>query len=623
MRDSYILGISCFYHDAAAALIRNDKIVAAVQEERFTRKKHDASFPIHAIRYCLSEAVISIDQLDAVVFYDKPLLKFERLLVTYYQYAPKGLLSFVKAMPVWLRQKLFLKREIRNGLLEIESFDLKKLKLLFTEHHLSHAASSFYPSPFPEAAILTLDGVGEWCTTSIAVGDDRGIAILRELHFPDSIGLLYSAFTYYLGFKVNSGEYKLMGLAPFGNKSSESYRRFKEMILSTLVQVQEDGSILLNMRYFDFAVGLKMIREKKWKQLFGLPVRQPDEELNQEYCDLALAIQHVTEDIVMKIALEVKRLTSQDYLCLSGGVALNCVINGIIRRKKIFKDIYIQPAAGDAGGALGAALSARHQYFGSKRVNHSEIDMMEGSYLGPLATTAEIRSIIHQYNAIGEEVMDDHELNNRVVEQLVAGKVIGWYQGRMEFGPRALGNRSILGDPRNPEMQKKINLKIKFREGFRPFAPSVLEEDKELYFDMATPSPYMLAVHPLKGSQLVDPPEGYESWDIKKKLECPRSHLQSVTHVDLSARVQTVNSKSNPKYWALIKEFKAQTSCSVLINTSFNVRGEPIVCSAEDAYTCFMRTEMDFLVINNFLFEKQVQPRWDDNEKWKTEFTLD
>lgn len=613
-----ILGISAFYHDSAAAIIQDGKVIAAAQEERFTRKKHDSSFPSNAVIFCLKYAGVSIEELDAIAFYDKPFLKFERLLETYYAFAPKGLQSFVMAMPVWLKEKLFLKRTIYKELSEIESFDKKKLKLLFPEHHLSHAASAFYPSPFQDASILTIDGVGEWATASISKGEGNKITVLKELHFPHSAGLLYSAFTYYLGFRVNSGEYKLMGLAPYGNPQSEEVKHFERLIKTELVDIKSDGSIWLNQQYFDYAAGLRMANDKKWEKLFGFSKRVPESPLEAIHCNLGLAIQNVTEEIVVKMAEEAKRLTNAEYLCLAGGVALNCVVNGKLLQKNIFKDIFIQPAAGDAGGALGAALAAYYIFFEKERTQIDEPDSMDGSYLGPEFSDLDMELMARHFKAEYTFINDFEKMCEKTASLIGEGNAIGWMQGRMEFGPRALGNRSILGDPRNPEMQKKLNLKIKYRESFRPFAPSVLEEDASQYFELEKSSPYMLLVQPVKQQLWNDLPANYHSLPLMEKLYFERSSLPAITHIDHSARIQTVNKKTNFRYWQLISAFKKATDCSVLINTSFNVRGEPIVCIPEDAYQCFMNTEMDYLVIGNYLFDKKKQPNWKQENKTET-----
>lgn len=618
-----ILGISAFYHDSACAIIQNGEILAAAQEERFTRKKHDASFPSNATSFCLKYTGLSIDELDAVVFYDKPLLKFERLLETYYSFSPRGLQSFLTAIPVWLKEKMFLKKLLRDGLREIEPYNKKKLKLLFPEHHLSHAASSFFVSPFEKAAILTIDGVGEWATASICLGEKNKITTVKELRFPHSLGLLYSAFTYYCGFKVNSGEYKLMGLAPYGVANSPEVEKYTELIKSNLIKIYEDGSIWLNQDYFDYATGLKMTNNSRWKQLFGVPVRQPESELTQEYCNLALAIQNVTEEVVLRMALEAKRLTGSENLCLAGGVALNCVANGKLQNENIFEQIYIQPAAGDAGGAIGSALAAHHIYFNQPRETVKHFDTMQGAYLGPEFSDLDIRLVAKKFKAVFEH-FDDFELLASQTAQLMAnGKVTGWFQGRMEFGPRALGNRSILGDARNSEMQKQLNLKIKYREGFRPFAPSVLDEDKQEYFYLTSSSPYMLLVQGVRDERRKSLPANYNELSMREKLYHQRSDLPAVTHIDFSARIQTVHSETNERYWKLINAFKQLTGYSVIVNTSFNVRGEPIVCTPEDAYKCFMRTEMDYLVLGNFLFDKKQQPEWKEIVSWQEEYQLD
>ncbi|MBR9921636.1 MAG: carbamoyltransferase [Bacteroidetes bacterium] len=618
----YILGISAYYHDSAAALLSNGQVVSAAQEERFTRIKHDPAFPSNAIRYCLEESGLDIDQLDAVVFYDKPLLKFERLLETYYGFSPKGVSSFVNSMPVWVNEKLMLKRNIRRGLKDIQAFDKNKLNLLFSEHHLSHAASAFYPSPYEEAAIITLDGVGEWATASICKGNGKEISVLKELHFPHSLGLLYSAFTYFLGFRVNSGEYKLMGLAPYGNPNSKDTERFGKIIREKLVSIKEDGSIWLDQKFFRYATGLRMIPDKKWAKLFGMERRKPEDDLLQIHSDLAWAIQDVTEEVVLKLASEAKRLTGLDNLCLAGGVALNCVANGKLEKAGIFNSIYIQPAAGDAGGALGAALAARYIYFGEER-SVGEGDAMSGAYLGPSYDAKDVKRLSNKFSAPFKEYLNSKSLYKDLATLLDQGNILGWFQGRMEFGPRALGGRSILGDPRNPEMQKTLNLKIKYRESFRPFAPSVLAESAHLYFEMDSDSPYMLMVHPVVSAQRKEVPENYRSLPLREKLYTLRSDIPAVTHVDFSARIQTVSADTNPPYHALLKAFEDLTGCGMLVNTSFNVRGEPIVCTPEDAYRCFMRTEMDYLVIGQCLFAKKEQPKWTDKDHWQETFKLD
>jgi len=618
-----VLGISAFYHDSAAALVEDGQILAAAQEERFTRKKHTPDFPVNAIRFCLEFAGNTIDELDAVVFYDKPFLKFERLLETYYEFSPKGLISFLTAIPVWIKDKLFLKKLIIEELKKIETFDKKKLKVLFLEHHLSHAASAFYPSPFDEAAILTIDGVGEWATASISHGKDNKITLYKELRFPHSVGLLYSAFTYYIGFTVNSGEYKLMGLAPYGNPESKQTINFIKLIKENLVDIREDGSIWLNQDYFQYATGLRMTNNKKWERLFGFQVRQPESKLEQIHCDMAYAIQNVTEEIVMKMALEAKRLTNSKNLCLAGGVALNCVANGKLLKSGIFNDIYIQPAAGDAGGALGAALAIPFLYLDQPRKVNSTMDSMLGAYLGPEYSDKEIILMCRKYKAVFNSYKDFASLCSDVADLICEGNVIGWFQDRMEFGPRALGNRSILGDARNTEMQKKLNIKIKYREGFRPFAPSVLIEDCVDFFELDKPSPYMLLIADVQKQRRKTLPSNYAELPLWEKLYYIRSDVQSITHLDFSARIQTVHKETNPKYWQLINTFKEKTGYGVIVNTSFNIRGEPIVCSPEDAYKCFMRTEMDFLVIGNHFFVKTEQSDWQNKEKWMEKFTLD
>lgn len=619
-----ILGISAYYHDSAAAYIEDGVIIAAAQEERFTRKKHDPGFPSHAVQYCLSEAGVHLSDLDAIVFYDKPLLKMERLLETYYAFSPKGLLSFLTAIPVWLKEKMFLKRMLYDELFAIGKFDKKKVKLLFPEHHLSHAASAFYPSPYDDAAILTLDGVGEWATASIGHGQGNKLSILKELKFPHSLGLLYSAFTYFLGFKVNSGEYKLMGLAPYGRHASPEVAHYKKLIREVLVDIKSDGSIWLNQEYFNYATGLRMVHDAKWEQLFGFPTRESESILEQKHCDLGLAIQEITEEIVILMAQEAKRLTGSKACVLAGGVALNCVANGKLKDAGIFESIFIQPAAGDAGGALGAALAAHYIYFDQARVvDTTRMDAMSGSYLGPSYSDKEIEQMAKQHQAVFTHYADFNELSAKTAELLAEGNVIGWFQGRMEFGPRALGGRSILGDPRNPEMQKKLNLKIKYREGFRPFAPSVLAEDVSDYFECDTISPYMLLVHGVQPTRRNAMPANYEQLDMMDKLYFLRSDLPSITHIDYSARIQTVHAETNPRYHQLISDFKAKTGVGVVVNTSFNVRGEPIVCTPADAYRCLMRTEMDYLVVGNYIFDKKTQTPWAESDDWKKEFVLD
>ncbi|HTE08798.1 MAG TPA: carbamoyltransferase [Flavitalea sp.] len=598
-----ILGISAYYHDSAAVLLLDGKIVAAAQEERFTRIRHDASFPSRAIEYALRESGLPIEKINAVTFYEKPFIKFERLLETYHAFAPAGVKSFVKSMPTWIKEKMFLKSRIRN---ELSKFGKLQAPLYFPEHHLSHAASAFYPSPFGEAAVLTVDGVGEWATTTICRGEGNSIELLKELHFPHSVGLLYSAFTYYIGFRVNSGEYKLMGLAPYGNADAEQTKLFRKKIVEELVDLRADGSLLLNMEYFEFATGLRMTNDAKWATLFGLPARKPESEITAAHMNLALAIQQVTESILVKLAVQAKKLTGSVNLVMAGGVALNCVANSKIIRVAGFNQCWIQPAAGDAGGALGAALAVWHISMKKNR-EYAKTDGMQNSLLGPSYGDMDVERMIRGQGAIGKRIPDLQELCNCAATLLAEGKVLGWFQGKMEFGPRALGNRSILGDPRNAGMQKKINLSIKFREGFRPFAPAVLEEDAPQYFDCIDPSPYMLTVASLLPLLRHAQPEGYENLSWQERLYHQRSDIPAVTHIDYSARLQTVNKESHSVFHQLLSAFKSITGVGMLVNTSFNVRGEPIVCTPQDAYRCFMSTEMDCLVIGNFIFRKEEQ----------------
>lgn len=601
-----VLGISAYYHDAAAALVWDGRIVAAAQEERFSRQKHDPSFPEQAIAYCLTESGLQLDQLDAIAFYDKPLLKFERLLETYVAYAPSGLRSFVKAMPVWLKEKMFLKRELRNALEAIGGKEVRNIPLLFPEHHLSHAASAFYPSPFSEAAILTVDGVGEWCTTMIAHGKGGDIKSLRELHFPHSLGLLYSAVTYYLGFRVNNGEYKVMGLAPYGNKDGEAVARFGRCLREELVHLQTDGSCWLNPAYFTYATGLRMTNDIRWKALFKLDRRKPEEPLEQIHCDLALAFQQFIEEAVLQLALTAKQLTGAENLCLAGGVALNCVANGKLAERGLFKHIFIQPAAGDAGGALGAALAAVYLK-GQTGREITQPDAMQGACLGPNYSRAEIERWLRAQGVNYKATETEEELCGNISQALVDGKVVGWFQGRMEFGPRALGHRSILGDPRSAEMQRTINLKIKFRESFRPFAPIVLEEEAAQYFDLTDSSPYMLMVHQVKTAHQSAQPNDYSSWPMAKKLAHVGGDFPAITHVDGSARIQTVREEIHPLMAKLLRTFKAHTGIGMLVNTSFNVKDEPIVCTPADAYRCFQQTEMDVLALGPFILTKEKE----------------
>ena len=675
-----ILGISAYYHDSAAALIRDGEIIAAAQEERFSRKKHDARFPKNAIAYCLKEAKIDLRELDRIVFYDKPLVKFERLLETYLAYAPQGFRSFLAAMPIWLKEKLYLKTMLKRDLAAIANCKTNQLpSLLFTEHHQSHAASAFFPSPFEKAAVLCLDGVGEWATTSVWLGDGNQLTPQWEIDFPHSLGLLYSAFTYYTGFKVNSGEYKLMGLAPYGEP------KYVDKILNYLIDLKDDGTFRLNMDYFNYTVGLTMTN-KKFDQLFEGPPRQAEGKLTQREMDIAASIQVVTEEVVLRLCRTVKKELDVDYLCLAGGVALNCVANGRILREGIFKDIWIQPAAGDAGGALGAALAIWYQYCEQTRTvsanstansreslkselittnpaveertevltvnqvvatvaaveERTEVltanqavatvaksvahltchDQMRGSYLGPRFTDAEILEYLDAVQASYHR-LEDAELMPQLAEILEQGNVVGWFQGRMEFGPRALGGRSIIGDPRNAKMQSVMNLKIKYRESFRPFAPSILAERVADYFEIDHSSPYMLLVAPVKASLRIPMTAEQEQLFGIEKLNIPRSEIPAITHVDYSARIQTVHKETNPRYYDLISHFEERSGCSIVVNTSFNVRGEPIVCTPEDAYRCFMRTEMDYLVLENYLLPKSEQIPWKQDDAWKNEFELD
>jgi carbamoyltransferase len=610
-----ILGISAYYHDSAAALVREGSIIAAAQEERFTRKKHDAGFPAHAVSYCLAEAGIKLSDVQCVVFYDKPLVKFERLLETYLAYAPRGLSSFLAAMPVWLKEKLFLKTTLKKELAAVSGLKERDLPpLLFNEHHRSHAASAFFPSPFERAAVLCLDGVGEWATSSVWFGEGNRLEAKWEIDFPHSLGLLYSAFTYYTGFKVNSGEYKLMGLAPYGEP------RYVDLIFEHLVDLKEDGTFRLNMDYFNYAAGLTMTN-RKFDELFGGPPHKPEEPSTQREMDIARSIQAVTEEIVLRLARTVHRELQVPYLCLAGGVALNCVANGRILREGPFEDIWIQPAAGDAGGAVGAALSVWHEYLGNPRFV-SGTDTMRGAYLGPRYSTEEILRYLDSIGARYER-LEDAALMPRLAEILADEKVVGWFQGRMEFGPRALGGRSIIGDARSAKMQSVMNLKIKYRESFRPFAPAVKVEKVSQWFEIDRPSPYMLLVAPVQERRRIAMNEEQQQLFGIDKLNVPRSDVPAVTHVDYSARIQTVQSNTNPRFHSLLDAFEARTGCPVLVNTSFNVRGEPIVCTPADAYRCFMRTEMDYLVLENVLLAKQNQPEWKETGDWRKEFTLD
>jgi len=605
---NYILGISAYYHDSAAALLCNGEIIAAAQQERFSRKKHDHGFPKQAINYCLRSAAISAAQIDYVAFYDKPFIKFSRILETYLTYAPKGLSSFVMAIPLWLKQKLWIPDLIGKEMGE-------KVTVLFPEHHESHAASAFFPSPFQEAAFLTIDGVGEWATSSFGIGHDNRVEIISELHFPHSLGLLYSAFTYFTGFKVNSGEYKVMGLAPYGEP------RYVQTIYDHLIDLREDGSFQMNMDFFNYAAGLRMTNARFGK-LFGGPPRKPESPLTQRDMDLARSIQEVTEEIMIRMARFVKKVTNQRYLCLAGGVTLNCVGNGKLLRSGLFDDLWIQPAAGDAGGALGAALIAYHHYLKQPRLAINGRDAQKGSYLGPEYSDQEIQVFLDE-RKIPYQRFDTPDLLEQVSDFIITGKVAGWFQGRLEFGPRALGNRSIIADARSPEMQRTMNLKIKFRESFRPFAPSILAEEVQNWFDLDRESPYMLLVADVREDKRIP----LSTDDRTKKgldlLNTRRSQIPAVTHVDHSARIQTVHRHDNPLYYDLIQCFFKKTGCPVIINTSFNVRGEPIVATPRDAYQCFMRTEMDYLVMGNFILDKSLQPAFDDEEDWKTQYELD
>ena len=591
-----VLGISAFYHDSAAALLDGGEIVAAAQEERFTRKKGDDSFPRHAVDYCLREGRVTIDDVEAVAFYDKPLLKFERILETYLGVAPRGFSSFLKAGPLWIKEKLYTDRAIRDSLGGYTG------KVLYAEHHESHAASAFYPSPFEEAAILTVDGVGEWATASIGHGNGSAIELIRELHWPDSLGLLYSAFTYHTGFKVNSGEYKVMGLAPYGEP------KYVKAIYDNLLDLRDDGSFRLNQSYFNYLSGLTMTNDR-FSNLFGGPPRIPESPLTQREMDLARSIQDVCEEIVLRMVRTAHRETSSNSLCMAGGVALNAVANGRVSRESEFHNLWIQPAAGDAGGALGAAVLAWHRYLEKPRTPRST-DSMRGAQLGPAFSDEEIQTELDRANAVYER-LSAAEIAARTAALLAGENVVGWFQGRMEFGPRALGARSILADPRNPKMQALINLKIKFREGFRPFAPSVLEDCAGEYFDLDGESPYMLIVAPVKESRRLPLPSNSEKWGIDL-LNVPRSDIPAVTHLDYSARIQTVSRERTPQFHQLITEFFRLTGCPLLVNTSFNVRGEPIVCTPADAYRCFMRTHLDYLVIGSFVLSKKDQPQLDD-----------
>jgi carbamoyltransferase len=622
-----LLGISCFYHDAAACLVEDGRVVAAAQEERFSRKKHDEGFPNHAVRYCLAEGAVGDGRLDAVVFYDKPLLKFHRILETYLAVAPRGLRSCTMAVPLWLREKLWIPPIIEEALAGCgiaaggdgaagQGAGGKRVPILFTEHHEAHAASAFYPSPFPDAAVLTLDGVGEWATTTIGVGEGSSLRLIEEIEFPHSLGLLYSAFTYFTGFKVNSGEYKLMGLAPYGEP------RYADTIREHLLDLREDGSFRLDMRWFGYLDGLVMTNDR-FAELFGGPPRRPESRITRREMDLAASVQQVTEEIVLRLARHARKVTGKRHLCLAGGVALNCVANGVLLRAGIFDDLWIQPAAGDAGGALGAPLAVYHNGYGGERVTvPGGRDGMRGALLGPEFSAAQIRDWLDAHGLPYEELADA-EWAPRIAGLLAGEHVVGLLQGRMEFGPRALGARSILGDPRSPKMQSVMNLKIKYRESFRPFAPSVLEERVGEYFELDRPSPYMLLVADVREERRTAASNERVSDDLLEWVNRPRSDLPAVTHVDYSARIQTVSRLDNPRYWELLREFERATGCAVLVNTSFNVRGEPIVCTPEDAWRCFMRTEMDYLVLGPFLLAKSAQPAMVEGVDWRQQYALD
>ncbi len=596
-----ILGISAYYHDSAACLVINGEVIAAAQEERFTRKKHDSSFPVNSIRYCLNSSNLNHDQIDYVVFYDKPFLKFERILETYLAFAPRGFKSFSTSLPLWLKDKLFQKTIIINALNDLWGKDKRwEERLLFSEHHLSHAASAFFPSPFKSAAILTMDGVGEWTTTSLAIGKDHELAVYKEIHFPHSLGLLYSAITYYTGFKVNSGEYKVMGLAPYGEP------RYAKLMKDHLIDIKDDGSFALDMSYFDYCTGLTMTNEK-FNHLFGGQPREQESKLTQREMDLAASVQVVTEEVVLKLARGISKNTGEKNLCLAGGVALNCVANGKLIKEKIFDGVYIQPASGDAGGAIGAALGAHHIMLKQPRkVSMNKIDGMNGAFLGPSFSQKETTEQLTECGAVFKILSEDDVLEE-TAKALANGKAIGWMNGRMEFGPRALGGRSIIADPRSPSMQKLLNLKVKYRESFRPFAPSILREDVSDWFELNIDSPYMLLVADIAKEKRIQMTAEEETFFGIDKLNISRSEIPAVTHVDYSARIQTVHQETNPRFYALIKRFKELTGCPVVVNTSFNIRGEPIVCSPEDAFRCFMGTELDILVIDNIFLIKSDQ----------------
>lgn len=612
----YILGISAYYHDAAACLVRNGEVIGAAQEERFSRKKHDASFPRQAVQFCLDEAGVNLNQLDFVAFYDKPFIKFERLLETYIANTPKGFRSFHSAMPVWLKEKLYLKSLLRKELTKVGGCTKKELpQLLFSEHHQSHAASAFFPSPFNEAAVLCMDGVGEWATTTVWQGKENNLDPMWQIDFPHSLGLLYSAFTYFTGFKVNSGEYKLMGLAPYGEP------KYERLIRDKLIDIKPDGTFRLQMSYFDYATGLRMTNDR-FARLFGRQPRKPESPLTQQEMDIAASIQAVAEDVILRIARTLHKETGSMSLCLAGGVALNCVANGRLQRESPFKNLWIQPAAGDAGGALGCALAAWHQYAVKPREVNGRLDQMRGAFLGPRFSKDEVITELNHIGANYQQLQDD-PLFERVAKFLDEGKVVGWFQGRMEFGPRALGSRSILCDPRDPEIQSVMNMKIKYRESFRPFAPAILAECVSDYFEQEQESPYMLIVADVATSHRVLPNSDTQTAFGLDRLKQQRSDIPAVTHVDYSARIQTVHQDTNPRFHALLQAFQRLTACPVLVNTSFNVRGEPIVCTPTDAYRCFMRTEMDYLVLEHCLLAKSNQTEWAEKGDWREEFELD
>jgi len=604
----YILGISAYYHDSAACLIKDGAIIAAAQEERFTRKKHDQSFPKNAIHYCLSEAKINETKLDYIAFYDKPFLKFERILETYLAFAPIGIRSFLKAMPLWIKKKLWIKEFIKD---EINYSG----KIIFPEHHESHAASAFFPSPFQEAAFITVDGVGEWSTSSFGIGKDNKIKLLADIQFPHSLGLLYSAFTYYTGFRVNSGEYKVMGLAPYGES------KYKKLIYDYLIDVKRDGSFRMNMDYFNFCSGLTMTNSK-FHKLFGGPPRKPESKITQKEMDLARSIQEVAEEILLKIAKHVKKKTGMKNLCMAGGVALNCVANGKLLKSSIFDDIWIQPAAGDAGGAIGCALFTWYQYLDNQREVNNNFDFMKGSYLGPEYNNESIKSFINN-NGYSYQTLTDDELPEKIADLIANEKIIGWFQGRMEFGPRALGARTIIGDARSSVMQKTMNQKIKYRESFRPFAPSIRKENISEYFEIDRESPYMLLVANVQKDKQIELSKEEHSYFGLEKLNLVRSEIPAITHVDYSARIQSVSIKTNPRYHQLLSEFYNKYGCPVIVNTSFNVRGEPIVCTPKDAYLCFMRTEIDYLIMGNYLLDKKNQKPLAKDFDWRKKYELD